>query len=130
MSRRGLAAASFATAAGAWAGALGLASGVLDIGSDLDQRLPFRSPVVGAAALTAVVAVPFTVLGALAWRADRRSGPVAMAAGVLLMGWILVEFAFIRSFSFFHPIYFGIGLCFALAGRHDYAGRSRRIHPS
>lgn len=130
MSRRGLAAASFATAAGAWAGAVGLASGVLDIGSELDQRLPFRSPVVGGAALTAVVAVPFTVLGVLAWRADRRAGPIAMVAGVLLMGWILVEFTLIRSFSFFHPIYFGVGLCFALVGRHEYTGQSRGVHPS
>ncbi len=130
MIRRGLAAASFATAAGAWAGAAGLASGMLDIGPVLDQRLPFKSPVVGAMALTAVVAVPFTVLGVLAWRAASRSGPVAVAAGLLLMGWILVEFAFIRSFSFFHPIYFVIGLCFALVGRHDLAGRSRGDRPS
>jgi len=119
--RRRLAIGAFTTAAGAWGGAVALASGALDMGHDLNDRLPFASPVLGAIALTAIVAVPFSVLGVLAWHADRRVGLVAALDGALLMGWILVELAFIREISFLQPIYFGVGIAFLLVGRHDPA---------
>ncbi len=36
-------------AVSAWAGALGLATGTLDLGAKLEQRLPFHSPGLGVA---------------------------------------------------------------------------------
>jgi hypothetical protein len=43
---------------------------------------------------------------------------------VLLMGWIVVELAFIRSLSFFHPLYFLVGLALGstVAGPSRYPG--------
>jgi len=43
-------------------------------------------------------------------RADGRAGAAAIAAGILLAGWILTELAFIRELSFFHPVYLVLGL--------------------
>jgi hypothetical protein len=128
--RLGLAGAAFATASGAWVGAAGLAFGFLDLGHQLDNRLPFDSPTFGAAALTAVVAVPFSLLGTLAWHADRRSGIVEAVDGVLLMGWILVELAVLRSISVLQPIYFVAGLAFFLVGRRDVVRQAREAGAS
>jgi len=124
--RPGLAFAALATALGAWAGAVGLASGFLDLGPDVEDRLPLGSPVLAGVALTAVVAVPFSVLSGLAWQADQRSALGASVAGVLLMVWILVELAVIRSISILQPIYFGAGIGFLLVGRHGRTGRPHR----
>ena len=38
------------------------------------------------------------------------------------MGWIIVEFAFIRELSFFHPLYLAIGAAFVLAGARSRHG--------
>ena len=48
-------------------------------------------------------------------------GLAASVAGVLLMGWIVVELAFIREVSFFHPVFFLVGLLFVIAGRRTAA---------
>ncbi|MGA8245626.1 MAG: hypothetical protein WB797_01860, partial [Nocardioides sp.] len=75
------------------------------------------SPAVGAVALLLVVAVPNAVLTVLAWRGDRRTGSAAVATGLVLVGWIVVELAFIRELSFFHPLYAAIGLAMVWLGR-------------
>jgi hypothetical protein len=66
---------------------------------------------------------------AFATAAGAWAGAAPAAAGTLLIGWILVELAFIRSLSFLHPIYFGVGFAFLLAGRFDRAKRTRGAHP-
>jgi len=45
------------------------------------------------------------------------AGAVAVVAGGLLVGWIVVQPAFIRTVRFFHPLFIAIGLAFLLAGR-------------
>lgn len=100
-------------------GAVGLIGGGLSIGAELEQRLPFHSPVVGGIALAVLVGLPFAVLAALAWLDDPRTPILTMVAGVMVVGWILVELAFIREFSFFHPLYVVVGVAFALVGRHQ-----------
>jgi len=115
---------------GAWLGAVGLATGFLTLGGDLNHRLPYQSPVFGGIALALIVAAPFTVLGTLAWRRDPRAGLVAAASGLLLMGWIIVELAFLREVSFFHPLYFVIGLVFLLVGRRGVADGIHALRPS
>jgi 4-amino-4-deoxy-L-arabinose transferase-like glycosyltransferase len=111
-----LAVAALAVAVSAWAGAVGLIVGFLSIGTELNQRLPAHSPVVGGIALAVVVAAPYTVLGLLAWRGDRATPGAAVLAGVVLMGWIVVELIFIRSISFFHPTFLLVGIAFVVAG--------------
>jgi hypothetical protein len=119
--RRWLAISAWITAVSAWAGALGLASGGIKLEAGMNQRLPFDSPLFAGVALAAIVGLPFTAAAVLAWPDRPGAGVVATGAGVLLMGWIVVELAFIRSLSFFHPLYFLVGLAFLLAGWRDAA---------
>ena len=47
--------------------------------------------------------MPNAVLAVLAWRGDRRTGPVAVATGLVLVLWILVELAFLRERQLLPP---------------------------
>jgi hypothetical protein len=101
----------------AYLGCVGLASGWLTLDDTVVARLPFGSPVVGGLALALVVGAPTTWLAWLAWRGDTRTDTAAFLSGVLLTGWILVELAIIREFSFFHPIYLAVGVILTWVGR-------------
>jgi hypothetical protein len=114
--RRGLALTEGLTAASAIAGAVGLANRSIDLGATITRRLPFESPVFGGVALVVVVALPMAAGSLLSWRGGRRANPVAVGAGVALMGWIVVELAFIRSISWLHPTLFLVGAAIAFAG--------------
>ena len=129
--RRGLAAAAALVAVSAGGGALGLTTGGLMLDDRSTARLPFHSPVLGGLALAVVVAVPFTALAASAWRGSARTDELALGSGVLLVGWILVELAFIRTISFFHPLYLVIGGLFVLSGRRALKrGGGTRVQPA
>jgi hypothetical protein len=104
-------------AASAWGGVVGLATGALDMGHDLNHRLPFHSPVFGAFALAVIVGIPATALSLQAARGDRRTGATASFAGVMLIAWIAIELAFIRQFSWLQPFYAGVGVTFVVIGR-------------
>jgi hypothetical protein len=123
--RAGLAIFAAIIAFSAYAGAIGLVSGGLSLG-DVTSRLPFGSPVLGGIALALIVAVPSTYLAWLAWRADPRTDAAALIVGVLIIGWIVVELAFIREFSFFHPLYLVVGAALIWIGRHG-AGELRAL---
>jgi hypothetical protein len=101
---------------GALAGAWGLASGVLGLGPTVTGRLPWGSPLVAGVALGLLVALPNGALAAVALRRGRQTGLVGIAVGAAMVVWILVELAFIRELSFFHPVYVGIGLVMVWAG--------------
>ena len=102
----------------AYAGAIGLITGWLSLDNTAATRLPFSSPVLGGIALAVIVAAPASWLAWLAWRGDPRIEAVELLAGSLLIGWILVELAFIREFSLFHPTYLVIGVILIWLGRH------------
>lgn len=105
----GLAVFAGCIALSAYGGGLGLIIGFLTLGDVVTPRLPFASPVLAGIALLAVVAIPNTVVAWLAARGDRRVGDASVLAGFLLAGWIVVELAFIRQFSFFHPLFLVVG---------------------
>jgi hypothetical protein len=107
--RLGLAALAGASAVSAYAGGLSLMTGFLALGAVVTSRLPFASPVLGGVALMIVVAIPATIVCWLAALGDRRTGAAAVLLGVLLAGWIVVELAFIRQLSFFHPLFLVVG---------------------
>ena len=109
-------------AVAALAGAWGLASGVLDLGATIESRLPGRSTTLAGLALGLAVAVPNAVVAGLAFT-GRRAGVAAQAAGLALVLWILVQLAFIRELSFFHPVYVAIGLLMVWLGRNERDGR-------
>jgi hypothetical protein len=99
----------------AYGGAVALTAGVTSLDGELERRLPFASPVFGGIALALVVGVPFTVLAIAAWRGSDCTDQLSLAAGLVLIGWIVVEYLFIRELSFFHPLYLGIGIVFVVA---------------
>jgi len=105
-----------AIAFSAYAGAVGLATGVLDTAGTINSRLPFESPVFGAVALTLIVAVPNTALAWCAGRGDPRFTAAARFAGTLLIGWIAVELAIIRELSWLQPFYIAVGASLLVIG--------------
>lgn len=98
--RRLLSVGAGVVAASAWAGALGLASGADPYLRHLTDQLPFRSPVLGAAALSAIVGVPYSVLALQAWRGGPGVDQTAVLSGGLSIGWILVEAIILEESSF------------------------------
>lgn len=115
--RRALSGYAALLALGAYGGALGLMVGFLDLPTELDRRLPFDSPMLGGIALALVVAVPATVLTVLAWRGDPRTDLAAVLDGILLIGWILVEVAFLGAVAFLHVLYLLVGVSLVVWGR-------------
>jgi hypothetical protein len=94
-----------AAAGGAW----GLISGTIDASSYL-SRLPFESTAFAGWALALIVAVPATVaaLGSLGTRRWARSAQ--LAAGSLLVGWIVAQVFYIGLASWLQPAMLALGL--------------------
>ncbi len=109
-------------ALGAFAGSVGLSIGSLDLGDTITSRLPFGSAPAGGGALLVVVGVPMTVAAVDSWTGAGRADATSLGSGLLLMGWILVELAVIRSFPWLQPACFAGGAATAVAG---YRGRIR-----
>jgi hypothetical protein len=105
-----------ANALAAWFGAVGLATGMLDLGTAGESRLPFASPVLAGSALAAFVAVPLTVLAVAAWRGSQLADAAAICAGGLLVVWISGQLAILRTFSWFQPVYALIGIGLIVVG--------------
>ncbi len=127
--RTGLALLAGAVAASAYGGALGLITGFLPLGAVVTSRLPFASPVLGGIALLVVVAIPTTAVTWMAARGDRRAADTSVAAGVLLAGWIIVELAFIRQVSFFHPLFLIAGAALIWLGLRTAPSGETRSDP-
>lgn len=115
-----LAGAAALNALAAWAGAAGLASGAIDFGQAIDDRLPFGSLILAGLALVVVVAIPLSMLAWSAWNGGRRTADLALVAGILLIGWIVGQVAVIRAFSGFQPTYLVVGAGF-IAASHRVA---------
>jgi hypothetical protein len=109
-----------AVAIGAVAGAVGLARSSINFGTAINTRLPFESPVFAGGALSVVVGVPMAVAAVQSWRGGRWTNPLAMGAGALLMGWIVVEIGVIRSFSWLQPTFLLVGGAIAFAGYREW----------
>ena len=97
------------TAISGYFGSVGLTSGLLPVDDTMAARLPFESPVFGGLALAVVVAVPTTMVARLSYRRHARARDAAALAGLLLLGWIVVELAVVRQFSFLQLLYAVVG---------------------
>ena len=62
------------------------------------------------------MAVPNAALVVVALRRGRYTGLVGIAVGTAMVAWIVLELAFIRELSFFHPLYVTIGLLMVWLG--------------
>jgi hypothetical protein len=100
----------------AYAGAVGLVGGGISFGETINARLPYGSLFLGGIALLFFVALPMTVAAVAALRNVRNASDIVMGAGLLLVAWIAIELAFIKSYSWFHPTYLGLGILVVLCG--------------
>ena len=63
----------------------------------------------------------------MAWRGHRWVLHAAVLDGVLLIGWILVEVAFLREFAVLHAIYLAVGAGLVVWGRRAIPNITARI---
>lgn len=96
-------------AVAALGGAVGLVTGTLSL-EDLTDRLPFGSAVLGGIALGLLVAVPQAVLTVLAGRRSTATAGASVLVGAAMVGWIIVETAFLRVVSGLQVGYVLVGL--------------------
>ncbi|WP_051027122.1 hypothetical protein [Nocardia higoensis] len=101
----------------AFAGAVGLAGGGADLGSEVEARLPFRSRVFAGTALATIVGVPMAATAVLAGRSHPSAGPVGVGSGLLLMGWVTVQPFIIGRFHWLQPMFGAFGLGTAVLAR-------------
>ena len=97
-------------------GAVGMVTGTLDLGAEVTARLPLDSTALGGTALLLVVAAPMASVSVLATRRAPATDLAALVAGLLLIGWIFLEVAVIRTFSWLQPTLLAAGVAVALAG--------------
>ncbi|OLR94444.1 hypothetical protein [Actinokineospora bangkokensis] len=100
----------------ALAGAAGLVGGGLSFGPEIDSRLPRQSLPLAGAALFVVVAVPMAAAAVLAWRSSPWASRAVAVAGVVLVGWVVVETVVIAEWYWLQPLCFAYGLGLAALG--------------
>lgn len=111
-------------AVGAFAGAVGLMVGGVDLGDATDD-LPFRSPVFGGVALGVVCGVLPAVVAIMAWRRARWAAFGHVAVGVALVGWIVVQIVFIGLGSWLQVGYGLFGLAITALALSNLRAPSR-----
>jgi hypothetical protein len=97
-------------------GGLGLLTGRLDLGNTVIMRLPLQSPAVGGTALLVWVGVPMAVAAALVITRSRNTDVALISAGGLLLEWIAIEIAVIRTFSWLQVVCCGWALILIILG--------------
>ena len=70
----------------------------------------------GAVSLLLLVGVPMTIACVMQARAMPRADDATIAAGLILVGWIVVQVVLIGLVWFLQPLCFVIGLVLAVAG--------------
>ena len=97
----------------AYAGAIGLISGAVDLGPAANHRLPLHSPVFAGIALAMVLAIPMTVAF---WYAARAPAQTATFSGCLIICWTAAEVAMIHVFNGLQAICLVYGICLIALG--------------
>jgi hypothetical protein len=112
----GTAALTGIIALSAYAGVVGLVGGAISFGETINARLPFHSLFLAGMALLLAVAAPMTAAAVACIRDLRYASELVIGAGLLLVVWIAVELAFIKSYSWFHPTYLGLAILVLISG--------------
>ena len=102
----------------AFAGAIGVIGGGTGFGTEIEQRLPWDSPVMAGVALALVVGVPTLAAAYALWRSLPRAALTTLIAGVMLVAWIAVQVVVIREFHVLQIVFGLIGLYLAATGWH------------
>jgi hypothetical protein len=113
-------------AVAAWSGVVMLVLGQGRLGEDVESRLPMGSQALGGVALMFAVALPTTVAAVLAWRGGPSAAQACVFSGGLLVAWIVLELAVLRTVSWLQPVcavYGGLLLVLGLAAPTSRSGR-------
>lgn len=102
----------------AFAGAIGVVGGGADFGKQVEERLPWESPVLAGIALALVVGVPTTLAAFTLWRSMPQAAVTTLIAGLMLVAWIAVQIAVIREFNPLQVIFGLLGLLLLATGWH------------
>ena len=100
----------------AYAGVVGLVGGGISFGEVINARLPFHSLFLGGVALLVFVAAPMTAAAVACLRNLPHDSEFVIGAGLLLVAWIAIQLAFIKSCSWFHPTYLGPAIFVIICG--------------
>jgi hypothetical protein len=100
----------------AYAGVVGLIGGWISFGETINARLPYDSLFLAGIALLFFVAAPMTVAAVASLRGLRYASDIVVGAALLLIAWIAIELAFIKSYAWFHPTYLAVGVLVVLCG--------------
>ena len=114
-------------AVAAGTGAVGLIGGGLDLGPTVTERLPAASPRLAGVALAVVVGLPMTAAAVAGVRRAPAAADLAVLAGGSLMGWIAVQAAVIRTFSWLQPACLLYGAGVAALGASARRAMARNI---
>jgi hypothetical protein len=112
----GTAALTGIIALSAYAGVVGLVGEAISLGGTITARLPYQSLFLAGMALLFFVAAPMTVAAVACIRDLRYASELVIGAGLLLVAWIAVQLAFIKSYSWFHPTYLGLAILVLISG--------------
>ncbi|HKN42759.1 MAG TPA: hypothetical protein VJW23_02460, partial [Propionibacteriaceae bacterium] len=93
-----------------------MVGGAISFGETINARLPFRSLFLAGVALLLFVAAPMTAAAVASVRDLRYASELVIGAGLLLVAWIAVELAFIKSYSWFHPTYLALAILVLMCG--------------
>ena len=85
-------------------GGIGLMVNGMGMPSDWLEATPFQSWTVPGFFLLAVIAVPMSIAAIGELTRWRRADVASMAAGVVLIGWIVVQLLVLRRYFFLQPV--------------------------
>ncbi|MFJ2666371.1 hypothetical protein ACIO14_18670 [Nocardia fluminea] len=94
----------------AFAGAVGLAGGGIDLGTEVTDQLPFDSLFFAGSMLALIVGFPMATTAVATLRTDLHMVPIAFTSGLLLLGWVAVQPFVIGRFHWLQPLFGLLGL--------------------
>jgi len=80
------------------------------------QQTPFQNFLIPGIVLFLLIGVANTMGAWMTFRKSQKRAPFGAAFGVILMGWIISQVAWIGYKSFLQPLYFTTGLLQAISG--------------
>lgn len=101
---------------GAVAGGVGLISGGLKFPLEWLSRSPFKSYIIPGIILLAVNGIGSLVGGITSFRRYRYAGEFAVALGIFLALWIVIQVWWIGVIHWLHTLYFVLGVAESILG--------------
>ncbi len=113
----------FAALSAIWGG-LAILVGWIQFPMEWLRASPFTDYTVPALVLFIVVGGSALLAALAEWRLSVLRAWISAGAGVIMMGWIVVEIAIIQQFSWLHAMYFALGFAMTLVALRELSPES------